>query len=128
MACSPEHIGDVGRSASHYAPNADLLTEIRKSRRLKSITPELARMLLAIAENYSHRSNWRGYSYREDLVGSAMPRLCIAVFKFKVRRKNPFAYLTTVTHNAFLQTLQKEHKHARLAAFARDAANDYPIR
>lgn len=112
MACSPEHIGGV----NHYAPNAVLLTEIRKSKRSKQITPELARMLMAIAENYSHKTNWRGYSYREDLVGSAMPRLCIAVFKFKLRHKNPFAYLTTVTHNAFLQALQKEHKHARLCA------------
>lgn len=125
MACPSEHIGDAGHSAPRqYATNVDLLTEIRRSRRQKVITPELARMLMAIAENYSHRPNWRGYSYREDLVGSAMLRLCTAVFKIDIRRTNPFAYLTTVTHNAFLQALQKEHKQARVASVVRTFVSD----
>ncbi len=47
-----------------------------------------------------------------------MPRLCTAVFKIKVKH-NPFAYLTTTVHNAFLQELEREHKHARLAEMAR---------
>jgi DNA-directed RNA polymerase specialized sigma24 family protein len=125
MACPSEHIGDAGPSAPRqYATNVDLLTEIRRSKRLRRITPELARMLLAIAEGYSHRSNWRGYSYREDLVGAAMPRLCLAVFAFKLTRKNPFAYFTTTVHNAFLQALKKEHKHARIASIARALHDD----
>ena len=125
MACSPEHIGDAGQPAPrHYAPNADLLVEIRRTKRLRRITPELARMLLAIAEGYSHRPNWRGYSYREDLVGAAMPRLCCAVFTFSLRRNNPFAYLTTVVHNAFLQALAKEHRHARLNQALHDYATE----
>ncbi len=114
MACPSEHIGDAGHSAPRqYATNVDLLTETRRSRRQKLITPELARMLMAIAENYSHKPNWRGYSYREDLVGSAMLRLCTAVFKVDTKRSNPFAYLTTVTHNAFLQALKKEQRYHR---------------
>jgi DNA-directed RNA polymerase specialized sigma subunit len=80
-------------------------------------------MLLAIAEHYSRKPNWRGYSYREDMVASAMPFLCTAVFKFKVKKKtSAFSYMTCVAHNAFLQTLKKELKHARLNTLIRSYA------
>lgn len=119
MACPPEHIGGV----SHYVPAKDLLTEIRRSQRQKQITPELAKMLLAIAERYSHKANWRGYSYREDMVASAMPFLCTAVFKFKIKKStSAFSYMTMTVHNAFLQTLKKESKHARLNHIVREHA------
>lgn len=117
MACPPEQIGGV----SHYAPAQDLLAEIRRSQKLRQVTPKLARMLLAIAEGYSRKPNWRGYSYREDMVASAMPFLCTAVFKFKVKKNtSAFSYLTRTAHNAFLQTLKKESKHARLNQLIRE--------
>lgn len=122
MACPPEQIGYAAIPRAHYVKNADLLLEIRRSRAANEITPELARMLLSIAEHYSRKSNWHGYSYREDLVGTAMPKLVVSVFKFKIKRKNPnpFAYFTAVTHNAFVNVINKEKRHSWASGVLRD--------
>lgn len=116
MACPPEHIGPSGHvgssEARYYVKPADLVLEIRHSRRTKTISPRLGQMLLDLAERYSQKPNWAGYSYREDFVGAAMPHLCRAVFKLNPE-KNPFAYLTQTVHNAFLKELRKEKKHSR---------------
>jgi DNA-directed RNA polymerase specialized sigma subunit len=96
----------------HYVTNAKLLPAIEKSRAEGRITHELAVMLKQIAERYSLKSWFIGYSYREDMIAYALLNLCANALKFDPSKgSNPFAYYTTCVHNSFQQFKIDEKKH-----------------
>ncbi len=96
----------------HYITNAVLLPEVIRAKELGRITNELARMLLLIAERFSCKSSFVGYSFREDMVSFAMVNLMANALKFKPEKSNnPFAFYTTAIRNSFLQYLADEKKH-----------------
>ena len=96
----------------HYVTNAVLLPEVIRAKQLGRITNELARMILLIAERFSCKSNFVGYSFREDMVSFAMVNLMANALKFNPEKSNnPFAFYTTAIRNSFLQYLADEKKH-----------------
>lgn len=108
----PKVIREKRDPKRHYVRNKDLLPEIERCRDSGKISRELGRMLLLIVENYSKKSNWSNYTYRDDMKGHAMVHLSNAALKFDpMRSNNPFAYYTQITKNAFIQILKQEKKH-----------------
>lgn len=96
----------------HYITNSVLLPEVIRAKELGRITNELARMLLMIAERFSCKSNFVGYSFRDDMVSFAMVNLMANALKFNPEKSNnPFAFYTTAIRNSFLQYLADEKKH-----------------
>ena len=96
----------------HYVTNSVLLPEVIRAKQLGRITNELARMILMIAERFSCKSNFVGYSFREDMVSFAMVNLMANALKFNPEKSNnPFAFYTTAIRNSFLQYLADEKKH-----------------
>lgn len=74
-------------------------------------TDKLGRAYLLLASRYSGKSNFRGYTYREEMVGHAIMKLAEHGLQFdEDTTNNPFAYLTRVTHNSFLHILNSEKK------------------
>ena len=96
----------------HYVTNSVLLPEVIRAKQLGRVTNELARMVLMIAERFSRKSNFVGYSFREDMVSFAMVNLMANALKFNPEKSNnPFAFYTTAIRNSFLQYLADEKKH-----------------
>ena len=96
----------------HYITNAVLLPEVIRAKKLGQITNELAKMFMLIAERYSFKANFAGYSFREDMVSFATSNLCANGLKFDPEKSdNPFSYYTSAIHNSFLQYLAEESKH-----------------
>lgn len=96
----------------HYVTNSVLLPEVIRAKQLGRVTNELARMILMIAERFSCKSNFVGYSFREDMVSFAMVNLMANALKFNPEKSNnPFAFYTTAIRNSFLQYLADEKKH-----------------
>ena len=96
----------------HYITNSVLLPEVIKAKEIGRITNELARMLMLITERYSCKSNFVGYSFREDMVSFALVNLMANALKFNPEKSNnPFAFYTTAIRNSFLQYLADERKH-----------------
>ena len=99
----------------HYVTNAQLLPAVLEAKQLGRVTDKLAKMLLLIAERYSRKSWFSGYSYREDMVALAMANLCQNALKFDpAKSSNPFAYYTTAIHNSFQQYKHEEKKHRNI--------------
>ena len=99
----------------HYVTNSVLLPEVIRAKELGRITNELARMILLIAERFSCKSNFVGYSFREDMVSFAMVNLMANALKFNPEKSNnPFAFYTTAIRNSFLQYLDEEKKHRNI--------------
>jgi hypothetical protein len=101
----------------YYVTNAILLPEVIRAKALGFVTPELHQMIRLIAERYSRKSNFIGYSFREDMVASATFNLydkCNALRFDTERGKNPFSYYTSAIHNSFLQCLGHEKNHRNI--------------
>jgi hypothetical protein len=68
-------------------------------------------MFLKLVERYSHRANWRGYSYVDEMRGDALLQLSLVGLKFnEARSDNPFAYYTQTITNCFTRVLNSEKR------------------
>ena len=102
-------------TVGHYVRNADLIPAILEAKELGRVTDKLMGMIRKIAEGYSRKSWFIGYSFREDMVSAAVENLVKNALKFDhVRYNNPFAFYTTAVHRSFLQFLADEKKHRNI--------------
>lgn len=79
-----------------------------------AVTDTLARMLMMLTHRYSQRSNWRGYTYVDEMKGTALfqlSQICLQFNEFK--SDNPFAYYTASISNSFKRVLLEEKSHQK---------------
>jgi hypothetical protein len=75
------------------------------------ITEELGKMFIKLSERYAQRSNWRGYTYNEEMRGQAVLQLSQIGLQFdESKSENPFAYYTAAVTNSFTRVLNIEKK------------------
>lgn len=76
------------------------------------ITNKLGTMFLKLVERYSHRSNWRGYTYVDEMRGQALVQLSQVGLQFnEAKSDNPFAYYTAAVNNSFTRVLNLEKRN-----------------
>lgn len=76
------------------------------------LTTKLGSMFLKLVERYSHRANWRGYTYVDEMRGAALLQLSQAGLKFNEDKSdNPFAYYTATVNNSFTRVLNLEKRN-----------------
>jgi len=76
-----------------------------------TLTNALAKMFITLCQRYASKYNFRGYSYNDELVGSAILQLTYVGLRFnEAKSANPFAFFTTVMSNAFKRVLVIEKK------------------
>ena len=79
------------------------------------ITNELARMYLKLCERYGTRSNWRGYTYNDEMQSQALMQLSQIGLQFdESKSENPFAYYTAAITNSFTRILNIEKKNQNI--------------
>ncbi len=75
------------------------------------MTRKLAMMFMKLCERYATRSNWRGYTYNEEMRGQALLQLSQIGLQFdESKSQNPFAYYTAAITNSFTRILNIEKK------------------
>jgi hypothetical protein len=75
------------------------------------MTRTLAKMFMKLCERYATRSNWRGYTYNEEMRGQALLQLSQIGLQFdESKSQNPFAYYTAAITNSFTRILNIEKK------------------
>jgi len=100
----------VGRS--HW--KGDLVTG-EFSRDHGNMTRKLAMMFMKLCERYATRSNWRGYTYNEEMRGQALLQLSQIGLQFdESKSQNPFAYYTAAITNSFTRILNIEKKNQNI--------------
>lgn len=76
-----------------------------------TMTRKLAQMFMKLCERYATRSNWRGYTYNEEMRGQALLQLSQIGLQFdESKSQNPFAYYTAAITNSFTRILNIEKK------------------
>jgi hypothetical protein len=115
------------RERPHYVNNkefsqsvVDYVTSVNEAREKMQdepiITEYIGRCFLKIAEGLSHKPNFVGYTYREEMVMDAVENCIKAIMNYDVKKAtrtglpNAFAYFTQITYFAFLRRIAKEKK------------------
>jgi len=127
-----EHVKLPFPPFKHYAYVNNELTEVGRSHwkgglknghfdiergpgRRGQITDKLALMYLKLVERYSMRSNWRGYTYVDDMRGQALLQLSQIGLQFdESKSQNPFAYYTAAITNSFTRILNVEKRNQNI--------------
>ena len=79
------------------------------------MTPKLAHMFIKLCERYATRSNWRGYTYNDEMRSQALLQLSKIGLQFdEFNRQNPFAYYTAAITNSFTRVLNIEKRNQNL--------------
>ena len=79
------------------------------------ITNSLAMMFMKLCERYGTRSNWRGYTYNDEMQSQALMQLSQIGLQFdESKSENPFAYYTAAITNSFTRILNIEKKNQNI--------------
>jgi hypothetical protein len=80
-----------------------------------SITNKLAKMFILMTNKYAQRSNWRSYTYLDEMKGQALLQLSHMGLQFdETKSENPFSYYTMSLQNSFTRVLNLEKKNQEL--------------
>jgi len=85
------------------------------SREHGTMTRTLAFMFMKLCERYATRSNWRGYTYNDEMRSQALLQLSQIGLQFdESKSSNPFAYYTAAITNSFTRVLNIEKRNQNL--------------
>lgn len=85
------------------------------SREHGAMTNKLATMFMKLCERYATRSNWRGYTYNDEMCSQALLQLSQIGLQFdESKSQNPFAYYTAAITNSFTRVLNIEKRNQNL--------------
>ena len=80
-----------------------------------SMTGKLAHMFIKLCERYATRSNWRGYTYNDEMRSQALLQLSQIGLQFdEAKSQNPFAYYTAAITNSFTRVLNIEKRNQNI--------------
>lgn len=75
------------------------------------VTNNLGKMWYLLTSRIATKSNWRNYSYNDEMIGNALVNLMKDGLKFDEHRSaNPFAYFSVIINTSFTRTLNIEKK------------------
>jgi len=91
------------------------LTQGKFNRDHGTMTRTLAHMFIKLCERYATRSNWRGYTYNDEMRSQALLQLSQIGLQFdESKSQNPFAYYTAAITNSFTRVLNIEKRNQNL--------------
>ena len=80
-----------------------------------NMTKKLAHMFMKLCERYATRSNWRGYTYNDEMRSQALLQLTYIGLRFdESKSANPFAYYTAAVTNSFTRILNIEKRNQNI--------------
>ena len=80
-----------------------------------NMTNKLAHMFIKLCERYATRSNWRGYTYNDEMRSQALLQLSQIGLQFdESKSQNPFAYYTAAITNSFTRVLNIEKRNQNI--------------
>lgn len=80
----------------------------------------IADCFLKICEGLSHKPNFIGYTYREEMVMDAVENCLRAIRNYNIKnatrtgKPNSFGYFTQIAYRAFIRRIDKENKQLKL--------------
>lgn len=71
--------------------------------------------IMSIPENLISKSNFNGYTFKEDMISDAIENILKYCRNFDPEKsKNPFAYFTQIAYYAFVRRILKEKQQTQI--------------
>jgi DNA-directed RNA polymerase specialized sigma subunit len=84
---------------------------LQNSKPKPRIPEKVGECFLMIATRLASKSNFVGYTYKDEMISDGLENCIVAVHSFDpTKSKNPFAYFTQIIWYAFLRRIEKEKK------------------
>lgn len=101
--------------SNKYVTNKEILAQVAEWHETEVMPEALGESFLIIARNLSNKSNFIGYTWKEDMIAEAV-LTCIKYFgNFDPNKSNnPFAYITRICYNSFVNYIKKQNKHGKM--------------
>ena len=110
--CVNEELTPVCVGKSHWKGD---LEKGKFSKDHGTMTAKLAHMFIKLCERYATRSNWRGYTYNDEMRSQALLQLSQIGLQFdEAKSQNPFAYYTAAITNSFTRVLNIEKRNQNI--------------
>jgi hypothetical protein len=107
-------VGKTKKKTTNYVNNKVLHAEFIKYREQpepRAISNVIGDAILKICHGLSYKSNFIGYTYKDEMIDDAVENCIYAVKHFDpYKYKNPHAYFTMVAWRAFIRRISLEKK------------------
>lgn len=101
----------------NYVNNRDFFNALVDYYKVLETNPEapipsyIGECLSMMANKYSTKPSFSGYSFRDEMIGDALENCFKYLNKFNPEKgENPFAYFTMTIHNAFIRRIKEEER------------------
>jgi hypothetical protein len=100
---------------NNYVSNKDILDCLEKWDRNTKIPDELGGYFLIIATNLSNKSNFVGYTWKDEMIAEAV-YTCVKYIRNFDPEKSSFAftYISRICYNSFVNSIKKNKKHGQI--------------
>jgi hypothetical protein len=97
-----------------YINNKKLLELICDYHKTNIVSEELHLLMFNLAKNVASKSNWKDYTWKEDMISDAYLKCILKLDKFDMERDNAFGYFTTLINNFYIDVVKKYKKSEKL--------------
>lgn len=105
----------IRKKNEHYITNEDLLKEVILFKEKKVMSENLGKMLLTIATHYATKSNFSGYTWKQDMIAESVLTVVKYLKNFNPDKStNAFAYITQIIKNSFKLYITEQKKHSKI--------------
>lgn len=108
---------------NNYLDKKELSHELIEYHKSGVISEKLGKMILDIATNIATIGRWSGYTWKDDMIGTAV-EICIRYLHNVSPDKNPYAYLSKTVINSFKWFIIKEKRHGKIKDTCYKKIND----
>lgn len=103
------------KDGTYYITNDELIVEVTLFKENGKMSETLGKMLLTMATRYSSKSNFSGYTWRQDMISEAVCTCLRYLRNFNLEKStNAFAYVTQIMKNAFKLYIIEQKKHSKI--------------
>jgi hypothetical protein len=100
---------------NNYVTNKEILECMEGWDTNTPIPNKLGEVFLIIAKNLSNKSNFVGYTWKDEMIAEAVFTCVKYIKNFDIKKgNNPFAYITRICYNSFLNSIKKNNKHGQI--------------
>lgn len=103
------------KSNNKYITNKEILVFVKEWKNTGVMPEGLGEAFLMIATNLSNKNNFIGYTWKDEMIAEAV-FTCVKYFgNFDPdKSKNPFAYITRICYNSFVNSIKKQNRHGQM--------------
>ena len=103
----------IAEKSRYYIDKKEYTEELQKYVKTGVASEKLGELFKRHVDHYASGASFKNYTYLDEMKSEALLFLIKYSKKFNIAiGRDAFAYCTTIIHNAFLQSINREKKHS----------------